>query len=94
MALAHEALAFIARLYQIEARAKDHPPDERGRMRQGETVPLLGFSDAYIASTVRRLWGGACTACLLLGLVGVWRRARSVIDESMSSENLQLAQAS
>lgn len=39
--LANEALRFIARLYEIEGRAKERPPDERLALRQAETVPLL-----------------------------------------------------
>ena len=39
--LAAQALRFIAALYEIERRAKDHPPDTRLAMRQAETVPLL-----------------------------------------------------
>jgi len=44
--LAHEALRFIARLYEIEARGRDLPPDKRLALRQAETVPLLSaFKD-------------------------------------------------
>ena len=39
--LAAEALAFIAKIYEIEGRAREHPPDKRLAMRQAETVPLL-----------------------------------------------------
>lgn len=39
--LAAEALAFIARLYEIESRLKARAPDERLAMRQAETRPLL-----------------------------------------------------
>lgn len=39
--LAAEALRFIAKLYEIEGRAKDQPPDKRLLMRQAETIPLL-----------------------------------------------------
>lgn len=39
--LAAEALAFIGRLYEIERRANERPPDERLAMRQAETAPLL-----------------------------------------------------
>lgn len=39
--LAHEALRFIARLYEIEARTKHDPPNRRLVLRQAETVPLL-----------------------------------------------------
>lgn len=39
--LAAEALAFIGRIYEIEGRAKERPPDERLAIRRAETVPLL-----------------------------------------------------
>jgi transposase len=39
--LAAHALAWIARLYAIEATAKDMPPDRKHRVRQAEAVPLL-----------------------------------------------------
>lgn len=39
--LAHEAITRIDKLYRIEKRVKDQPPDERYRVRQNESVPLL-----------------------------------------------------
>ncbi len=39
--LAAEAVRFIAKLYEIEGRARTEPPDKRLVMRQTETVPLL-----------------------------------------------------
>jgi transposase len=39
--LAHEALQFISQLYEIEAKIKHKPPDEKYRVRQAETLPLL-----------------------------------------------------
>jgi len=38
--LAHEALAFIGKLYQIESRIKDRPPDEKKAVRQSEAIPV------------------------------------------------------
>ncbi|MGT2460343.1 IS66 family transposase (plasmid) [Cupriavidus basilensis] len=39
--LAAQALAWIARLYAIEAGIKDKPPDHKLAMRQAQSVPLL-----------------------------------------------------
>jgi len=38
---ADQALAFIQKLYAIEKRIKDQPPDERYRIRQMEAVPII-----------------------------------------------------
>ena len=39
--LAHEAITLIDKLYRIEAKLKDAPPDERYRRRQQESKPVL-----------------------------------------------------
>lgn len=39
--LAAEALKWIGKLYEIESRAKEEPPDKRRLARQAESVPLL-----------------------------------------------------
>lgn len=39
--LAAEAVRFIAKLYEIEGRARTEPPDKRQILRQKEAVPLL-----------------------------------------------------
>lgn len=46
--LAHEALVFIGRLYEIEARIKDQPPPERYTTRQSESVPILTRFKAWL----------------------------------------------
>ena len=40
--LAHEAIAFIAKLYAVESKVKDRAPDEKLAARQAEAVPVLG----------------------------------------------------
>lgn len=40
--LAHQALAWIARLYEVERAAKGLSPDERLGLRQERSLPLLG----------------------------------------------------
>lgn len=39
--LAHKALAFITKLYEIESGIKHRPPDEKLAIRQSEAVPVL-----------------------------------------------------
>jgi transposase len=53
--LAHEALAFIARLYELEARIKDATPEEKRAVRQAESLPILGDFRAWLESHYRTL---------------------------------------
>lgn len=46
--LAHEALAFIAKLYEIEAAVRGQSPDEKYLKRQSEAVPLLTDFKAWL----------------------------------------------
>jgi transposase len=39
--LAVEAIAWFAKLYEIESRIKEVPPDQKLRIRQAESVPIL-----------------------------------------------------
>ncbi|MBA3313059.1 MAG: IS66 family transposase, partial [Planctomycetaceae bacterium] len=49
-ARAHQALAFITRLYQIEAAAKDLSSADRCALRQAQAVPILAEFAAWLAS--------------------------------------------
>ena len=50
--LAHEAIAFIAKLYAVESKVKDRAPDEKLAARQAEAVPVLGeFKSGWRATT-------------------------------------------
>ena len=44
---ADQALAFIQKLYAIEKRIKNQPPDERYRIRQMEAVPIIDKLKAW-----------------------------------------------
>lgn len=46
--LAHDALRFIGKLYEIEGRLRDKPPDVRLAMRREETVPLLAEFKSWL----------------------------------------------
>lgn len=48
---AHEALSWIARLYQIEREAKDASDQERHRLRQERSLPLLAQFREWLLST-------------------------------------------
>jgi len=52
--IAEEALAWIKRLYAIEARIRGRPPDLRHAVRQAEAAPLLvGLRDWLIAQRAK-----------------------------------------
>jgi hypothetical protein len=43
-----KVLGYFKTLYAIERRIQDRPPDERHRIRQGESVPVLDTLKAYL----------------------------------------------
>lgn len=53
--IAKEALDRIGALYAIEAEARGKPPDERQRMRQQRTRPLLDALKEWLATTSTKL---------------------------------------
>jgi hypothetical protein len=54
-AIAAKALEKIAELYEIEARIRGRPPDERRRVRQQEAVPRLTEMQAWFEAQMARL---------------------------------------
>jgi len=48
---AHQALAFISRLYDIEREAKDCPPERRLKLRRARSLPILGQLRAWLSAT-------------------------------------------
>ena len=55
--LAKEALDRIAALYAIEAEIKAKPPDERRRLRQQQTAPLIADLKVWLESTLSKISG-------------------------------------
>jgi transposase len=55
--LAKEALDQIAALYAIEAEIKAKPPDERRRLRQQQTAPLIADLKLWLESTLSKILG-------------------------------------
>jgi transposase len=54
-AVAHEALAWIGQLYDLEDRVRDQSADERLRLRQLEAVPILSRLEERLRSTLPTL---------------------------------------
>jgi transposase len=46
--LAHDALAFIGRLYEIEREIKGKPPEDKHTVRQAESLPMLANFKAWL----------------------------------------------
>ena len=53
--IAAEALRRIAELYQIEERIRGHPPDERVRIRQAESRPLVEAMKTWLEQELARV---------------------------------------
>lgn len=81
--MAHQALGFIAGIYQIEARAKDHPPDERGRMRQAQTVPLLRQFKSWLEAHYSELPPRGPLAQAIGYVLSNWQALTRFTDEGM-----------
>jgi hypothetical protein len=90
--LAHEALAFIGRIYQIEARAKEHPPDERGRMRQAETVPLLSQFKSWLEAHYRQLLPQGPLAQAMGYVLSNWQALTRFTDDGMLAADSNLVE--
>ena len=53
--MAIHALAYIRQLYQVEARIRGKPPDERQARRQHEALPILAAFKGWLESTLMRV---------------------------------------
>jgi transposase len=60
--IAQQALQTIAQLYAIEAEVKDRPEDERLRIRQEKSRPLLDEFKAWLQATRQTLFNADVTA--------------------------------
>jgi transposase len=54
-----KALAFIRHLYAIEHRLRDQPPDERKRVRQTDSVPVLNDCRAWLDRLLPKVLPGS-----------------------------------
>ena len=70
--LTAEALRRIGQLYAIEARIRGKPPDERRRIRQTESLPLLDAMQAWLRATVETLSMKSDTTVAILYTLNRW----------------------
>jgi transposase len=60
--IAHSALEQIARIYDIEREIKELPPDERQRIRQDKSKPLLDALHQWMVLHRQKITDGSATA--------------------------------
>lgn len=53
--IAHEALQRIGAFYEIEGQIRGRPPEERRRVREDKTAPLLADLHRWLLATARQL---------------------------------------
>ena len=59
--LAHVAMGHIDKLYQIERQAKDLSEDERRRLRQEQSIPILSIFKSWLEANVGKVMKGSLT---------------------------------
>ncbi|WP_460050059.1 IS66 family transposase [Sessilibacter sp. MAH2] len=78
---ADQAISFIQKLYAIEKRIKDQPPDERYRIRQQEAVPIIeklkAWKDKSLATVMRESTLGKA----LIYLHNQWDRLVGYVED-------------
>jgi transposase len=79
--IAREALDRIGALYGIEKEARGRPPDERKRMRQERSKPLLDALHAWLASTKAKLSPKTDLAAAIRYALGRWAALGRYIDD-------------
>jgi transposase len=93
---AHAALAYVARLYDVEREAKSLAPDQRFRLRRERSLPLLDEVHAWLTQlrtdVLPKSPLGQAIGCLLPrwdGLVRYCEDPALAIDNNLSERTLQ-----
>ncbi len=75
-----QGLAFIQKLYKIERQIQDKPPDERRRVRQERSRPVMETLRAWLTDAVPRVPPQSLTGKALTYLDGQWPKLVRVLD--------------
>jgi transposase len=75
-----EVLDLIGRLYEVERRAQAGPPDERLRLRQEESKPLVKKIHAWALATLALPESGLGKAIAYMG--GIWNGLQIFLDHA------------
>ena len=78
---ADQALAFIQKLYAIEKRIKNQPPDERYRIRQMEAVPIIDKLKAWKDKSLATVLPTTALGKALTYLHNQWHRLVGYLDD-------------
>lgn len=78
---ADQAIAFIQKLYAIEKRIKDQPPNERYRIRQLEAVPIIEKLKAWKDKSIATVMPSSDLGKALAYLHNQWGRLVSYLDD-------------
>jgi hypothetical protein len=76
-----QGLAFIQKLYKFERQAKEKPPDERQRVRQERSRPVMKQLRAWINDAIPRVPPQSLTGKALAYLDGQWPKLVRVLDD-------------
>jgi transposase len=78
---ARQGLAFIQKLYQIERRIGDRPPDERHALRQQYAKPVMDELEKWLCDAIPRIPPQTLTGKALGYLSGQWSKLIRVLDD-------------
>ena len=79
--IAKEALDRIGALYAIEAEARGKPPDERRRLRQEKSKPLLDDLHAWLSATKPKLSQKTDLAAAIRYTLARWKALTRFVDD-------------
>jgi len=79
--LAHQALECIGEVFKIEARTQGKPPDERRRVRQETTAPLLEDLKAWMHATLARVSAKSPMALAIGYALSNWRALTRFLED-------------
>lgn len=80
---AHEALDWIGRLYAIEAEIRDKRPDEKQRLRQEQSIPVLTDLRAWLEGTLRTVLPRSPTAGAIGYALSNWSALNRYVESGI-----------
>jgi transposase len=79
--LAHQGLQRISELFKIEARIQGRPPDERRRVRQARTAPLLKELQGWMTQTLTQVSAKSPMALAVGYALSNWTALTQFVDD-------------
>jgi transposase len=78
---ADQAIAFIQKLYRIESKMKDEPPERRYALRQSEAVPIMDAIKKWMDKSLLTVLPSSNLGKALTYLNNQWRRLIAYLDD-------------